>query len=284
MREIINGAFNAITPGNIRNMESTHEGGRIGDHYRLLNIAMRNNDQNLTKLDSRFHFFAWMQDPRYVLDTRGHTIRPEIAKYFARLKAESGIVCTKEQMLWYDRKHIEQGHGMKKNSPPHPAKLSRPSLKVPSTAPKWQTSRRGPHHRLRLGENFPIFTFWDIGLSDYTCVWLIQPVGRYFLVLDWFEAEGIPCSAMPDQMLKWENKWNKPISAHFLPHDAETRSPNDGKSYRQELEAGGLRNIIVVPRTPDKWLGIGYARDILPHCWFNKTNCDNPRNADGTPT
>jgi hypothetical protein len=134
-----------------------------------------------------------------------------------------------------------------------------------------------------LEKHLPIFTFWDIGLSDYTSVWLIQPVGRWFLVLDWFEAEGMPGSSMPDQMLRWENQWNKPIAAHFLPHDAETRSPNDGKSYRQALEECGLRNIITVPRTPDKWLGIGYARDILPHCWFHKTNCDTSRNADGTP-
>ena len=284
MREIINGAFNAITPGNIRNMESTHEGGRIGDHYRLLNIAMRNNDENLTKLDSRFHFFAWMQDPRYILDTRGHNIRPEITAYFNRLKAETGISCTKEQQLWYDRKHLEQGHGMKKEFPSTPGEAFEAIFEGAIYGTQMADLRTGGRITdFSLEKNLPIFTFWDIGLSDYTSLWLIQPVGRWFLVLDWFEAEGMPGSAMPDQILKWENKWNKPISAHFLPHDAETRSPNDGKSYKAELEEGGLRNIIVVPRTPDKWLGIGYVRDLLPHCWFHKANCDNPRNADGTP-
>ena len=40
-REIINGAFNSLTPGNVRNIESTHEGGKMGEHFRLLNNAMR---------------------------------------------------------------------------------------------------------------------------------------------------------------------------------------------------------------------------------------------------
>lgn len=284
MREIINGAFNAISPGNFRNVESTHEGGRIGEHYRLLQIAMKNDDTKLTPLDSRFHFFPWYKDPTYVLDTRNHTIRPEILSYFARLKSESGIECSEEQMLWYDRKHLEQGHGMKKEFPSTPGEAFEAVFEGAIYGTQMADLRAaGRITDFKLEKQFPIFTFWDIGLSDYTSVWLIQPVGRHFLVLDWFEAEAMPGSAMPDQMKRWSDKWNKPISAHFLPHDAETRSPNDGKSYRSALEEGGLRNIMVVPRTPDKWLGIGYVRDILPHCWFHKPNCDASRNANGSP-
>ena len=126
-----------------------------------------------------------------------------------------------------------------------------------------------------------MFTFWDIGLSDYVSIWLIQPTDRFFLVLDWFEAEGLAGSAMPDQMLRWENKWKKPIARHFLPHDANTRAPGSGKSYVDELRSAGLENITVVPRIPDKWQGIGYVRDVLPHCYFHKTNCDTPRQVDG---
>lgn len=133
-----------------------------------------------------------------------------------------------------------------------------------------------------LEANQPIYTFSDIGLSDYYSDWLIQPVGRYILVLDWFEAEGIPGSAVPDHWLRWENKWGKPIARHFLPHDADTRAPGSGKSYVTEIKDAGRHSITVVPRTPDKWLGIGYVRDILPHCWFNKQFCDVSRNRDGS--
>jgi hypothetical protein len=127
----------------------------------------------------------------------------------------------------------------------------------------------------------PIFSFWDIGLSDYTAVWIIQPVARWFLVLDWFEAEGKPGTAMPEEILHAERRLGRVIAAHFLPHDASTRSPGNGLSYVEHLTAGGLVNVRLVPRTPDVWLGIGSVRDVLPHCWFNSVRCDRPRAKDG---
>ena len=282
-REIINGAFNSMTPGSHRNIESTHEGAKVGEHYRLINQAMRNDDANLTSVQSRFHFFPWFQDTRYVLPLGRHKIRPEILEYFARLEREHGIVCRPEQMLWYDHKHREQGHGMKKEFPSSPGE----AFEAIAEGAIYGTQMADLRAKGRMSDfgheaNQPMFTFWDIGLSDYTAVWLIQPVGRAFLVLDWFEAEGRPGSSMPDQMTLWERKWNKPIAGHFLPHDAETRDRGTGKSYVSELKDGGMVNIRVVPRTPDVWLGIGYVRDVLPHCWFQKRFCDTSRNADGT--
>lgn len=282
-REIVNGAFNAMTPGNVRDIESTHEGARVGEHYRLLQQCMRFDRNNLSTIQSRFHFFPWYQDPRYVLPMGTHKIRPEILKYFQRLADTAGIHCTPEQMLWYDHKHLEQGHGMKKEFPSTPGE----AFEAISEGAIYGTQMADLRAAGRIVNfspeaNPPIYTFWDIGLSDYTAVWLIQPVGRWFLVLDWFEAEGLAGSAMPDQMLLMERRWNKPISAHFLPHDATTRDRGTGKSYASELQAGGLQNIRIVPRTPDVWLGIGYVRDVLPHCWFNAARCDHTRNRDGS--
>jgi len=282
-REIINGAFNSMTPGNVRNIESTHEGGKAGEHYRLVNQAMRNDDSNLSALQSRFHFFPWWQDARYAIPAGGYKLRPEMVDYFNRLEREHGITVSADQMLWYDHKHREQGHGMKKEFPSTPGE----AFEAISEGAIYGTQMADLRAKGRMADfgmeaNLPMFTFWDIGLSDYTAVWLIQPVGRWFLVLDWFEAEGRPGSSMPDQMLRWEKKWGKPIAGHYLPHDAETRDRGTGKSYVSELLDGGLSGVRVVPRTPDVWLGIGYVRDVLPHCWFHKTFCDQSRNADGT--
>lgn len=283
-REIINGAFNSMTPGNVRNIESTHEGAKVGEHYRLVNQAMRNDDANLTTVQSRFHFFPWFQDTRYVLPAAGHKLRSEMVEYFERLHREHGIECTPEQMLWYDHKHREQGHGMKKEFPSTPGEAFEAIAEGAIYGTQMADLRaKGRMRDFWLEANLPMFTFWDIGLSDYTSVWLIQPTDRAFLVLDWFEAEGRPGSSMPDQMVLWERKWKKPIAGHYLPHDAETRDRGSGKSYVTELKEAGLQNIRVVPRTPDVWLGIGYVRDVLPHCWFHKGNCDTSRNIDGSP-
>ena len=285
MREIINGAFNAMTPGSVRNLESTHEGGKVGEHYRLLDQCMRADDSKLSSIQSRFHFFPWYIEPElYRLPVNGNKLRPEIVKYFARLKQDHGIECTPEQQIWYDHKHLEQGHGMKKEFPSTAGEAFEAIAEGAIYGRQMADLRAAGRISQGFGleANLPMYTFWDIGLSDYTAVWLIQPVGRWYLVLDWYEAEGMPGSAMPDQMVKWEKKWSKPIAGHYLPHDAETRDRGSGKSYVSELKAGGLANIRVVPRTPDVWLGIGYVRDVLPHCFFQKTFCDATRNADGT--
>jgi hypothetical protein len=283
-REIITGAFNSMTPGNVRNIESTHEGAKVGEHYRLLKQCMRLDPAKLSRIQSRFHFFPWYQDPRYVDHARGIPLRRAMVDYFSRLETAYRIHLTPEQKLWYDLKHQEQGHGMKKEFPTIPGEAFESIAEGAIYGEEMATLRAlGRIRDFSREATPPMYTFWDIGLSDYTALWLIQPVGRAFLVLDWFEAEGRPGSSMPDQILLWERKWGKPIAGHFLPHDAETRDRGTGKSYVSLLREAGLTNIRIVPRTPDVWLGIGYVRDVLPHCWFHAANCDTPRNRDGTP-
>jgi len=281
-KEIINGAFNAMTPGNIRNIESTHEGGRAGEHYRLLNQAMRADDTRLSSIQSRFHFFPWHLDSRYQLPPAGRPLRPEMLRYFQSLHQSAGIVCTPEQMRWYDDKQLEQGHGMKKEFPSTPGE----AFEAISDHAIYGTQMADLRARGRVAEfdqerGLPLFTFWDIGLSDYTAVWLIQPVGRAFLCLDWHEIDGESAGGHADQMRRWEAKWGRPIAMHFLPHDAAIRDRGTGLSYVQCLHESGLRNVRVVPRTPDVWTGIGHTRELLPHVWFHKRNCDQPRTKNG---
>lgn len=280
-QEIVNGALNAFTPGNRCDIESTHEGGRVGIHYNLLRKCMAHDDTRLTEVDFRFHFFAWQQDPRYVL-MHNFEVRQEIVEYFERLSRETGQTFTQAQMLWYDRKQLVQGHGMKKEFPSTAGEAFE-AISDHAIYGRQMADLRGAGRICDFGieGNLPIYTFSDIGLSDYLSTWLIQPVGRALLVLDWMEWQGLPGSKLNDKMLLWERKWDKPIARHFMPHDAARRSPNDGQSYEKALQDGGMKNIVIVPRTPDVWLGIGYARDVIPHCWFHKTNCDTPRQHNG---
>ncbi len=279
--EIVNGALNAFTPGNRCDIESTHESGKVGIHYQLLRKCMSHDDDKLTELDFRFHFFAWWRDQRYAL-YQNFTLRPEIVEYFERLTRETGVQFSHAQMLWYDRKQLVQGHGMKKEFPSTAGEAFE-AISDNAIYGRQMADLRAAGRICDFGLEaaLPMFTFSDIGLSDYLSTWLIQPVGRFFLVLDWMEWQGLPGSGLNDKMLTWERKWGKPISAHYMPHDADRRSPNDGESYRAALEKGGMQNIRIVPRTPDVWLGIGYVRDVLPHCWFHKSNCDEPRMHNG---
>lgn len=280
-QEILNGAMNAFTAGNRCDIESTHEGGKVGIHYNLLVKAMKQDDATLTEVDFRFHFFPWWRDTRCV-SPHNFPIRPEILEYFEKLSKEIGRTFTHGQMLWYDRKQHQQGHGMKKEFPSTAGEAFE-AIGDNAIYGKYMADLRAGGRIIDFGmeADLPIYTFSDIGLSDYLSTWLIQPCDRWFLVLDWMEHQGLPGSRLNDQMILWERKWGKPIAAHYVPHDANKRSPNDGETYVQALIKGGMSNIRVVPRTPDVWLGIGYVRDVLPHCWFHKSNCDQPRQHNG---
>ena len=281
-KEILNGAFNSMTPGNIRNVETTHEGGKLGINYELMRAAMKLDRMKLSKIQSRFHFFPWYLDPAYSLDYTGQSIRPEIEKYIARLQQETGVQLTPGQVLWYDQKQQEQGHGMKKEFPSTPGE----AFEAVADGAIYGTEMADLRAAGRICDfnaeaTSPLLTFWDLGMAD-TCVkWLIQPHGRWFLVLDWFETNGVGAGVHRDQIARWEAKWNRPIIRNFLPHDADKRSPNDGQSFHQVLRAAGLTNITIVPRIPDIWIGIGHTREVLPHCWFHRTNCDTPRVHNG---
>jgi len=281
-REIIEGALNSITPGNMADIETTHEGGKIGDNYRLMDIAMRHDPAQLAPTDFKFHFYPWFIDTRYsIAPTR--PLRPEILAYFAALSKATGHAFTPAQMFWYDSKEVVQGHGMKKEYPSTPGEAFEALVENAIYGQQMADLRAGGRILDFSPEAAPpLFTFWDIGISDFAAIWLIQPIGRHHLVLDWYEAEGKSAAAHADQMRVWEAKYRRPISTHFLPHDAENRTPGSGMTYRQYLAQAGIANTRVVPRTPDVWLGIGHVRDCLPHCFFHKTHTDTPRHHNGT--
>lgn len=119
----------------------------------------------------------------------------------------------------------------------------------------------------------PAYTFWDIGMSDYGCIWLVQFVGRDILLLDYCSASGQPAAWYCAMTAEWERKHGVTIRNHYLPHDANTRDRGSGKTYVQSCQDAGLDRIRVVARTPDLWLGINELRLLLPRCFIHETNC-----------
>lgn len=282
--EIRSGAINTAGPDNLINIESTHEGGEAGLHFELLQRAMSNDDAALTPIDFRFHFFPWYTDPAYSLTASDYTLRPKIAAYFERLERLHGLTFTRGQKLWYDRTEAVQRHAMKKEMPTVPGEMFEAigQFAIYGEEMANLTSAHPPRILDFAAEaRFPAFPFYDIGHSDYMAVWLVQPVGgRHFLVLDWWEDSGKSAGQVAEKMREWERKWGKTFPHDYIPHDAAAIRPGESKSFADYLREAG-RQPVIVPRISDVWLGIGYVRDVLPHCFFHKTNCDTPREKDG---
>lgn len=272
--EIRSGALNTVHAGAKVCIESTHEGGKFGLNYEMILIAQQADKENLTAMDWRFHFFAWWQDPKNCLSLQG-TLRQtkEDLEYFAGLESE-GIGLSDEQKHWYLKKLLTQKHAMYKEHPSTAEEAINAIVSGAIYGPIVSKLRRdGRIRNFCHDQTAPLFTFWDLGQSDYTAIWLIQLCGPEFSLLRHFAWRGEGARFYVAKIEEWENEYGI-ISAHYLPHDADNQV-GPGVSWRQMLMQAGLARdrIKVVPRTPDVWIGINHLRGLLPRCYVHLDGC-----------
>jgi len=118
-------------------------------------------------------------------------------------------------------------------------------------------------------------TFWDLGVDDATTIWFIQQSGLQIRIIDYYENTGFGLEHYA-KILK-----SKPYvyGDHYMPHDAAVRELSSGEFARSRQEVAedlGIKPIIIVQRARDTqavMTGINAARNILSHCWFDKTKC-----------
>ena len=117
--------------------------------------------------------------------------------------------------------------------------------------------------------NVPVVTSWDIGVSDATAIWFLQPVGTMLHVIDYLEAS--------DHGLEWYAKVLKEkqyvYSRHFFPHDMHNRDfSSDGRTRLAMAESLGLSPAVVVPQgsVAD---GINAVRQLFPRFMFDAEKC-----------
>jgi hypothetical protein len=283
-KEIKDGALNTVHAGNMVVIESTHEGGKYGLNYAMIQLAQE-APKEMTAMDWRFHFFPWWRDPKYVLPLNGQplVVDREAAEYFAELQTKEGITLTPEQRHWYVKKQRTQGDAMGKEFPSTAEEALNAVVQgaiYGKIISKLRRERRicdFEHNRIS-----PIFTSWDIGQSDFTTVWLLQLVGQDILALAFYENHSETPAHYVAKVREWEAKYGMPVTKNFVPHDANNRGPG-GKTWVDYAKEAGLLNIEVVPRTPDLWVGINYLRALLPRMFLHLTNCGHDWKMDETP-
>lgn len=108
-------------------------------------------------------------------------------------------------------------------------------------------------------------TFWDIGVSDSTCIVFTQSVNKEHRIIDYYESnnEGLEHYI---NMLK-----GKPYDydKHWAPHDIKVREFTSGMSRWEIAKDLGIHFDIV----PDVLVkdGIDAVRRVLQKCWFDNT-------------
>lgn len=117
-------------------------------------------------------------------------------------------------------------------------------------------------------ESLPVYTFWDLGISDSMAIWFIQFVGKEIHVIDYEEGEG--------EGIKYYIKILKEkgyiYADHLFPHDGDARELTTGVTRRETAESLGLKPIKIVSKLPVSD-GIDAVRNIFSRCWFDAVKC-----------
>ena len=113
-----------------------------------------------------------------------------------------------------------------------------------------------------------VHTAWDLGMSDSTCVWFYQLVGKEIRIIDYYESSGEGLTHYVKML------GSKPYSYgdHFAPFDIQVRELGSGKSRLETARSLGIR-FRVVPKH-EIFDGIESVRNLLPKCWFDKDATD----------
>lgn len=270
--EIVTGAFNTVQAGNLIFVESTAE-GQAGRFFELCERS-QHYQGDLTKMDWKFFFFPWWQEPGYRLDA-DVSIPQHLMEYFKDLELQK-IELDDQQRAWYAKKEADQQDKMKREYPSTPkeafeqaiegAYFSRPL----NTCRKRDQITKVPHYPA-----YPVDTYWDLGKGDSTSIWFHQKIGMKHCFIDYYENSGEdPPHYM--KILEERGKHNGgelyTYGKHYMPHDAD----NDrlGGTIADQFRELGMKNIRISDRVKSKQTPIEATRTVIPVCWFDEENCN----------
>lgn len=278
-REILTGTLPAVPLDGMVFIESTAE-GRDGAFYEMVEEARitQESGRKLTPLDFKLHFASWWDADEYELDPAGVIITEKDHEYFHQIEAKIGRELNMRKRAWYvtTRRQLFAGD-QQMMFQEYPSTLDEAfSISMEGTfyANQLAAARKEGRIQARIPimPGVPCFTFWDIGNSDGTAIWVMQRIGNEWRCVRFYEAWGEPYS----HAVQWLQSLGLVWDTMYLPHDADhvRQGATINKSPRQMLEdlMPGVR-FETVPRIEDINWGIQQTRDVFPLLWFDEEHC-----------
>lgn len=264
-QEIITGSLNTIAAGQYIFIESTAE-GKEGYFYDICANAQNKKDNELSKIDFKFHFFPWHKEPTYRI---GNTVRmdDDIIEYFEHLK-NKGIKLDYEQMSWYAARYSIQQDNMSREFPSTPQEA-------------WEVAHEGLYYskqmsiarseerigRIPYDECLEVHTAWDLGYNDATAIWFFQVHKKEIRIIDYVEGSGESLAHWISVLKNKDYSYGK----HLAPHDIQVHEFTSGMTRQNTARKLGV-NLIAVPKV-DVIAGIDQVRSIINRCWFDDKRC-----------
>lgn len=269
-REIKTGCLPAVHKGGFVFIESTAMGNE-GNFYEMVRTAEADLlcGRRLSEQEYKLHFFPWHQNPEYV-SSSDITIPERLLSYFDELYSKHGIELSEEQMAWYAIQERTLHEEMWSEYPSYPQE----AFKVAQDGAYYASQFHKIHRENRITRvpwepALPVYTAWDLGVSDDTAIWFIQVVGREIRAIDYYEQTGEGLSHYAAVLAEKPYRYG----AHFAPHDIEVRELGSGVSRRETARKLGV-NFECVPTNRDLLGGIEHCRDILGFTYFDEAKCE----------
>lgn len=276
--EIVTGALPAVPMTGVAIIESTAE-GQEGEFFEIATKAEAIADEGRFPTDAEwmFHFYPWWDEPGYQMDPTGVRISPTEHSYFDGVEREMGCKISLRQRAWYISKRDNDLGG-------DAEKMWREMPSTPSEC--WQKSTEGTYYAAQLArarsegrittiphvQQVPVCTFWDIGSSDGTGIWLFQHVGTQHRFLRYIEGWGEGYA----YFIKALRDTGFIFGPHYLPHDAmQKRQMKNtiGSPLEMLQELAPDWSFHIVPRVDTIQNGIQITRAKFQEAWFDEAGC-----------
>jgi hypothetical protein len=271
--EVVTGSLPAVPLEGITIIESTAE-GQDGDFYKMTEraMALAERGAELTPRDYRFHFYPWWQEPGYrIVQNVGRSAKDN--EYFEAIQSEMGCTLDEQQRNWYMATRDADFSGDEEKMWQEYPSTPKEAFQVSSEGKYYAVQLAKARKEGRIGfvphqEGIAVNTFWDIGNSDGTAVWLHQRIGLQDRFIGFIEGWGEPYAyfgkKLPDTGYLW--------GTHYLPHDAghKRQQANVLSSPKDELEKLPIAGTwVIVDRVDDVNHGIQLTRAKFAGCWFD---------------
>ncbi len=135
-----------------------------------------------------------------------------------------------------------------------------------------QTMKENRVTRGIFDKMLPVYTFWDLGMSDYTSIIFAQFYGNEIRIVDSLQANGKGL----DYYVKELAKRNYRYECHYLPHDAKVRELGTGMSRLESLRKA-LGTVKLTKNIGIKD-GIDATRQIFDKIYFEEEKTKELRN------
>ncbi len=261
-------------------VESTAEGG-AGDFYDMATRAQsetvraEQEERLLGKIEYKFHFFAWFDNPMNATNPLGVQYRPELLEYFSKLERK-GVKLAAAQKAWYSITRDGPGGLGATMLREHPS-TAEEAFEQSVQGAVYGTELEEARAEGRIGswpwdQSAKVYTGWDLGYADSTVCLFVQFIGAEIRIIDEYGKAGRGAAYHAAQVLAKPYIYSK--DAHAAPHDVAQHEKGSGIMLRDTYAGLGI-DFHKTERPETKAVGIDEVRQIFNHITIDERKCPN---------